>query len=196
MASSRMVPLGSPAPEFAAVHTIEFADTDAAGLLHFSAYFRLMEATEHAFYRSLGGTGFAEDGRARRGMPRVSASCDFLRPIRFEDEVEVLLRVRKAGERKVGYEFEFRVRPDPTPAATGSMIVVHAQRSGDGRFTSAPLPTFLRDAIAGRTRNCSPGGAIAPRSADDAGPAAQATAAGQAASPSPAQSTALPENPP
>ena len=183
MASSRMVPLGSPAPEFAAVHTIEFADTDAAGLLHFSAYFRLMEATEHAFYRSLGGTGFAADGRARRGMPRVSASCDFLRPVRFEDEVEVLLRVRRAGERKVGYEFEFRVRPDPTPAATGSMIVVHAQRSGDGRFTSAPLPPFLRDAIA-------------PRGGDDAGPAAQASAAGQAPPPSAAKSTALPENPP
>lgn len=149
MASSRMAPVGFPAPEFAAVHRIEFADTDAAGLLHFSAYFRLMEATEHAFYRSLGGSGFVEDGKGRRGMPRVSASCEFLRPLRFEDEVEVRLRLRKAGERKVGYDFEFRVRPDPEPAARGSMIVVHAQRSRDGRFRSAPLPAFLRDAIAG-----------------------------------------------
>lgn len=164
-----MVPVGLTVPEFAAVHRIEFADTDAAGLLHFSAYFRLMEATEHAFYRSLGGSGFVEDADGRRGMPRISASCDFLRPVRFEDEVEVRLRVRKASERKVAYEFEFRIRPDPEPAATGSMIVVHAQRSGEGPFRSAPLPAFLRDAI---------------------GPA------GEAAPPSPAQSSFLQEDRP
>lgn len=160
MASPRMVPVGSAAPEFVAVHRIEFADTDAAGLLHFSAYFRLMEATEHAFYRSLGGAGFVEDAQGRRGMPRVSASCDFLRPVRFEDEVEVSLRMRQASERKVGYDFEFRVRPDPALAATGSMIVVHAQRGGEGPFRSAPLPAFLRDAIAGagQTPRPSPAG--------------------------------------
>lgn len=177
MASS-LVPVGSPAPEFVAVHRIEFADTDAAGLLHFSAYFRLMEATEHAFYRSLGGAGFAEDAQGRRGMPRVSASCDFLRPVRFEDEVEVRLRMRQASERKIGYEFEFRVRPDSTLAATGSMIVVHAQRSAEGPFRSVPLPAFLRDAI------------------DRASQAPCPSSAGQAAPPSPAESAILQENSP
>ncbi len=137
----------SPSHVFAAVHTIEFADTDAAGVVHFSAYFRLMEATEHAFYRSLGGSGFVEDAHGRLGMPRVSASCDFLRLIRFEDEVEVRLRVGEVGERRIAYEFEFRLRPALELAATGAMTVVHARRSSGGRFASAPLPPFLRDAV-------------------------------------------------
>lgn len=144
-----------PAHLFAAVHTIEFADTDAAGVVHFSAYFRLMEATEHAFYRSLGGSGFVEDTHGRLGMPRVSASCDFLRPIRFEDEVEVRLRVREVGERRIAYEFEFRLRPALELAATGAMTVVHARRSSGGRFASAPLPPFLRDAVRARAANSS-----------------------------------------
>lgn len=139
--------LPPPAHAFTAVHRIEFADTDAAGVVHFSAYFRLMEATEHAFYRSLGGSGFVEDADGRQGMPRVSASCDFLRPIHFEDEVEVRLRVREAGDRRIAYAFEFRVRPALELAATGAMTVVHARRTGGGRFASAPLPTFLRDAV-------------------------------------------------
>ena len=145
-----MAPEFAPAPlEFVAVHRIEFADTDAAGVVHFSAYFRLMEATEHAFYRSLGGSGFVESAEGRQGMPRVSASCDFLRPIRFEDEVEVRLRVREAGDRRIAYDFEFRVRPTSELAATGAMTVVYARRTGGGRFASAPLPTFLRNALAG-----------------------------------------------
>lgn len=140
-----------PAQLFAAVHTIEFADTDAAGVVHFSAYFRLMEATEHAFYRSLGGSGFVEDAHGQLGMPRVSASCDFRRPIRFEDEVEVRLRVKEVGERRITYEFEFRLRPALELAATGAMTVVHARRSSGGRFASAPLPPFLRDAVRAQT---------------------------------------------
>ena len=33
---------------------VEFAETDMAGILHFSNYFRFMESVEHAFFRSLG----------------------------------------------------------------------------------------------------------------------------------------------
>ena len=36
--------------------TVEFAETDMAGIVHFSNFFRWMEATEHAFFRSLGFT--------------------------------------------------------------------------------------------------------------------------------------------
>lgn len=191
-----MVPVGSPAPEFVAVHRIEFADTDAAGLLHFSAYFRLMEATEHAFYRSLGGAGFVDDAQGRRGMPRVSASCEFLRPVRFEDEVEVSLRLRKASERKVGYDFELRVRPDSVLAATGSMTVVHAQRSGEGPFRSAPLPAFLRDAIARAGQAAPPSSVGQARRPFPAGQTALPSPAGQTAPPSPSESAIQQENSP
>ena len=40
--------------EYRAERTIEFAETDMAGIVHFSNYFRFMEATEHYFFRSLG----------------------------------------------------------------------------------------------------------------------------------------------
>ena len=42
--------------EFKAVRRVEFSETDMAGIVHFSNFFRMMEATEHAFFRSLGFT--------------------------------------------------------------------------------------------------------------------------------------------
>ena len=40
--------------EYKMTRRIEFAETDMAGIVHFSNFFRMMEATEHAFFRSLG----------------------------------------------------------------------------------------------------------------------------------------------
>ena len=40
--------------EFKVIRQVEFSETDMAGLMHFSNFFRFMESTEHAFFRSLG----------------------------------------------------------------------------------------------------------------------------------------------
>ena len=39
--------------EFRTKRRVEFADTDMAGIIHFTSLFRYMEETEHAFFRSL-----------------------------------------------------------------------------------------------------------------------------------------------
>ena len=39
---------------------VEFADTDMAGIMHFSAFFRYMEAAEHELLRSLGFSVYSE----------------------------------------------------------------------------------------------------------------------------------------
>ena len=63
--------------EFKLTRRIEFAETDMAGIVHFANFFRMMEATEHAFFRSLGFTIHGHDEGGTTGWPRVSASCDF-----------------------------------------------------------------------------------------------------------------------
>ena len=40
--------------EFQLSRRVEFSDTDMAGIMHFSNFFRFMEAAETAFLRSLG----------------------------------------------------------------------------------------------------------------------------------------------
>src|SRR5215211_8700388 len=94
--------------EFKMTRRVEFAETDMAGIVHFSNFFRMMEAAEHAFFRSLGFTIHGHEQGSTTGWPRVSATCDYLRPLRFEDEVEIHLLVAEVRNRSIRYQFIFR----------------------------------------------------------------------------------------
>lgn len=136
------------ANQFTKRHRVEFSDTDAAGLAHFTAFFRWMEQTEHAFYDSMGATAFERTDEGLQGVPRVSASCDFRRPIEFGDEVDVRLTVEEKGSRKLAFRFDFTTHPGGEDVATGRMTVVSALRPGDGGpFRSTPLPDPMSQGI-------------------------------------------------
>ena len=129
------------ASEFKMTRRVEFADTDMAGLVHFSSYLRYMEATEHAFIRSLG-FSVAMWEQFKVGWPRVHVDCDYTAPLRFEDEVEVSLRVREKKEKSLTYDFTFR-RVGPGPAVDvgrGSITTVCVTRDAGGAMKSAPIP--------------------------------------------------------
>jgi acyl-CoA thioester hydrolase len=46
-------------------------------------------------------------GAEKIGFPRVSATCDFLHPVRFEDVVDIEVRVERVGRKSVTYTFDF-----------------------------------------------------------------------------------------
>jgi YbgC/YbaW family acyl-CoA thioester hydrolase len=136
------------AHEFKMIHRVEFADTDMAGIVHFASYFRYMEATEHAFFRSLG-FSIAMAERFQVGWPRVQVECVYTAPSRFEDEIEVHLRVREKKERALAYDFVFRrVSPGPVvEVARGSMTAVCVTRDSAGVIKSVPIPEPVARAI-------------------------------------------------
>ena len=83
---------------------VEFMDTDMAGIVHFTAFFRYMETAEHELFRSMG-LSIAEQRKDRQlGWPRVSCRFDFKNALRFPDEFEVHMSVTKVGRRSVTYE--------------------------------------------------------------------------------------------
>jgi len=134
---------------------VEFADTDMAGIMHFANYFRFMEAAEHAFFRSLGlavHTSHA-DG-SMEGWVRVSAACDYVAPLRYQDVVELRLVVREKREKSITYEIEFtRVETagaaPPEPAARGRVTVVFVRKGPrDERLRAAHMPPNVDALIA------------------------------------------------
>src|SRR5215472_9160035 len=94
--------------EFKLMRQVEFSDTDLAGIMHFSNFFRFMEAAEHAFFRSLGFSIHGAGSREAVGWPRVHADCDFKHPLHFEDTVEIRLLVREKKLKGIVYDFIFR----------------------------------------------------------------------------------------
>lgn len=142
------------ASEFTYTRRVEFADTDAAGVAHFASFFRFMEEAEHAFYRSLGSSAYRLEEDRVEGMPRVSASCEYMKPARYDDELAVHLVVREKTPRAIGYEVRFdRLGgAEPVTVARGSMKVVHVARGHGAReWTVSDLPAALRDGIEAAT---------------------------------------------
>src|SRR6185295_19204354 len=96
------------ASEFKLMRRVEFSETDMAGIMHFSNFFRYMEAAEHAFIRSLGLSIVPTGYTPAIGWPRVDASCEYKRPLKYDDNVEVHLQVGAKSEKAVTYKFTFR----------------------------------------------------------------------------------------
>jgi len=132
---------------------IEFFETDMAGIVHFSNFFRFMESTEHAFFRSLGLRLHHEEGAHMSGWARVEARCEYRLPLHYMDEVEVELSVRAKKQSLLSYDFVFRRvadRDGPTPpdeVALGVLQVVHVTASNRGRMKASPMPDDVARAI-------------------------------------------------
>jgi len=134
---------------FTIVRRVEFSDTDMAGIMHYSNFFRFMESAEHAFFRSLGYSVAARPGAPQVGWPRVHASCDYHAPLRFEDEVEVSLRVVARRSKALTYAFRFRKLNGPAPVevAQGSLTVVCVAHQPDGTMRATPIPEEIASKI-------------------------------------------------
>ncbi|MFQ5461972.1 MAG: acyl-CoA thioesterase [Phycisphaerae bacterium] len=132
---------------FRMTRLVQFAETDMAGVMHFANYFRIMEEVEHAFWRSLGASVVSVTECADVSWPRVSVKCEYFAPLRFEDEVEVRLRVSEIGDKSMTYMVEFFKGSVKT--AAGSAKAVCCQWGG-GTFSPVAIPKTLRDKLQGR----------------------------------------------
>jgi acyl-CoA thioester hydrolase len=131
--------------EFRTTRCVEFPDTDMAGIVHFSQFFVFMEAAEHAFLRSVGTSVFTEWNGDRIGWPRVSASCEYLSPARFEDELDIHLKVVRKGEKSMTYAFTFWL--GDRLVARGQLRSVCCVCNVGEKMRSIPIPEFIANQI-------------------------------------------------
>ncbi len=83
------------------------------------------------------------------GLPRVHATCDYLAPLRFEDEVEVHLLVEKKSSRSITYQFHLKkLRPGPArDVAKGRITVACVEHLPDGNIKGVALPKTINEQI-------------------------------------------------
>jgi len=122
---------------FRSQRRVEFRDTDAAGIAHFSIFFNYMEEIEHEYLRSLGLSVVMCDSAGTLSWPRVSAQCDYEAAVRFEDVLDIELTVERVGEKSVTYLFAFQ--HDERPVAAGRLTTVCC-RMHDGEPLAVPIP--------------------------------------------------------
>ncbi len=130
--------------EYRTRRKIEFADTDLAGICHFARFFVFMETAEHEFLNSLGASVSMELNGEQIGWPRLSASCEYLSPVKFEDVLDIHLTVLRKGNKSMTYAFVFS--KDDSVVARGQMSSACCVCNRGQPIRAIPIP----DLIAGK----------------------------------------------
>jgi YbgC/YbaW family acyl-CoA thioester hydrolase len=118
---------------------VQFYETDAAGMVHFTSFFRYMEEAEHALWRDVG-LSIAPEG-ASIGWPRVAASFEYHRPLLFEQEFDVTIRVTAVSARTIEYACE--ITRDGSKVATGTLRIACVSRRPGEPIKSMDIPADI-----------------------------------------------------
>ena len=110
---------------------VEFADTDAAGVAHFSRLLAMVEEAEHGFFRERGIPILTADS----AWPVVRTEVDFADACRFGDEIEIRLGNFQPGKSSLAYAFEGAI--DGRKIFSGKMTKCHISPS-TGRAVEIP----------------------------------------------------------
>jgi YbgC/YbaW family acyl-CoA thioester hydrolase len=127
-----------PQPRVTIRRRIQWFDTDSSTKYHNTAPLRLMEEAEATLLDQL---GIVRD--VYGWLPRRQATIDYLRPLRFWDEVEVDLEVVDVGRSSVTYVFAIRKGQDRF--AEGRVVAVYVDEEGSPR----PWPGDYRRLLEG-----------------------------------------------
>ena len=124
--------------EYRLKRRVQFYETDMAGIVHFTWFFRYLEEAEHAMWRE---AGVSIAGGAGYGWPRVEASFEFHRPLQFEDEFEVHLRIIGKDARTIRYEGI--ISKGDARVATGRIAVKCVSKKPGEPMKSMEIPSEI-----------------------------------------------------
>ena len=128
---------------FAAEIRVRFAETDAQGVAHNSNYFIWFEVARTDLLRTLGWS-YREMELSGVSLPVIEAHCEYARPARYDDEIEIRTTGRLLSPVRMEFNYEVRLTTDATVAATGR--TTHAAVDQSGR--PCRMPERVREAFA------------------------------------------------
>jgi acyl-CoA thioester hydrolase len=128
--------------EFTFLGEVDFVDTDAGGLAHFTNVLRWVERAEFAWFQSFGVKSFEPlDEGGYNGSPRVSVRCDYRIPMLPCEPYAVVLSPVRIGKTSFTYAFKVLKNREPNNiAAEGEITIVRVHVKKGAEFEKMPLP--------------------------------------------------------
>jgi acyl-CoA thioester hydrolase len=117
---------------------VRFYETDGARMVHFSWFFRYMEEAEYELWHR---AGLSNAPAADLAFPRVAASFDFRKPLRFEDEFDARIQIAEIRTKTIRYSCQLTLAGEV--AATGSMTVACVSAVPGQRMRAVPFPADI-----------------------------------------------------
>jgi acyl-CoA thioester hydrolase len=129
-----------PPFKFSAKTRVGFSDTDAQGVVYYGRYMPYFDLARVEYLRSLGLLG---TGSERRQFAMRAMTVEYHAPARFDDAIEIDVRVSRIGTTSVTFEFAAYL--------DGEVLAVTAEQTAvlvdlDER-TSCPVPDSFRERI-------------------------------------------------
>jgi acyl-CoA thioester hydrolase len=122
---------------------VRYADTDQMAVVYYANYFVWFEVARTDLLRTLGWT-YREMEEAGVHLPVIEARCEYRRPARYDDEIEVRTEGRLCSAVRMEFTYDVIVKSSGIVAASGR--TVHAALGRDGR--PCRLPDRVREAFA------------------------------------------------
>ncbi|HLI46609.1 MAG TPA: thioesterase family protein [Geobacterales bacterium] len=122
---------------------VDWVDTDALGIVHFTNFFRYFERAETEMLKRLG-IDYNEIFEKGYAIPRVEAFCKYYKPLRYGDQAKVLLRVSEIGDKHYKYSFEILNSKTNEKNAEGYVTIVFIDKA---KFKAIQIPNFIREKL-------------------------------------------------
>ena len=122
---------------------VRYAETDRMGVVYYANYFVWFEVARADLLRTLGWT-YREMEETGVFLPVIDARCEYRRPARYDDELEVRTTGSLTSPIRMEFSYEVQVKGQPEVAAVGR--TVHAALDRDGR--PCRLPARIREVFA------------------------------------------------
>jgi acyl-CoA thioester hydrolase len=134
---------GPERPASISVIRVRYAETDKMGVVYYANYFVWFEVARADLLRSMGWT-YREMEHAGVALPVIEAHCDYHRPARYDEEMEVRAKGRMLSPVRMEFTYEVVRRDDQMVAASGR--TVHAALDPAGK--PCRLPDRIRQLFA------------------------------------------------
>jgi acyl-CoA thioester hydrolase len=131
------------APTSTSMVRVRYAETDKMGVVYYANYFVWFEVARTDLLRTLGWS-YREMEQAGVSLPVIEAQCEYVRPARYDDELEIRTTGRLLSPVRMEFSYEVRLTTESMVAATGR--TAHASVDPNGR--PCRLPERIREVFA------------------------------------------------
>ena len=108
---------------------VRYAETDRMGVVYYANYLVWFEVGRTDWLRD-GGWSYREMEHEGVSLPVVEAHCEYRRPARYDDELEIATRASLLSPVRVRFDYEVRRAGEAAPSASGYTIHAAVDRGG------------------------------------------------------------------
>lgn len=124
---------------------VRFGDVDLAGIVYFPRFLHYCHVGMEDYFSQVLGIDYDRLLLEHRlAFPTVRIEIDFLRPLKYGEEVEIEMEIRKIGKTSVDWRYSIFRHGESDPISRARQVTVCTNLDS---FAKVPFPDWLRDRL-------------------------------------------------